>query len=83
MSTEATTTDGGSSVGPRERDDASSAAERLSGPIEDEQSPDIARRAETSDDRPVDRVADESEQRSDRSETAADQPMTVQDNARH
>jgi hypothetical protein len=72
MSTEATTTDGGSSVGPRERDDASSAAERLGGPIEDEQSPDIARRAETSDDRPVDRVADESEQRSDRSETAAD-----------
>jgi hypothetical protein len=75
MSTEATTTDGGSSGGPRERDDASSAAERLGGPIEDEQSPDIARRAETSDDRPVDRVADESEQRSDttsRTETSDD-----------
>jgi hypothetical protein len=75
MSTEATTTDGGTSGSPRKRDDASSAAERLGGPIEDEQTPDTARRAETGDDRPVDRVADESEQRPDtasRAETGDD-----------
>jgi hypothetical protein len=74
MSTEATTTDDGT-LGTPQRDDASSAAERLGGPIEDEQSADTARRAETGDDRPVDRVADESEQRPDtanRTETAAD-----------
>ena len=53
MSTEATTTDGGTSGTPQ-RDDASSAAERLGGPSEDEQSPDAARRAETGDDRPAD-----------------------------
>ena len=52
MSTEATTTDGGTSGTPQ-RDDASSAAERLGGPSE-EQSPDAARRAETGDDRPAD-----------------------------
>jgi hypothetical protein len=75
MNTEATTTDGGTSGTPQKRDDASSAAERLGGPIEDEQSPDIARRAETSDDRQTDWVADEDEQRPDtasRAETAAD-----------
>ena len=64
MSTDATTTDGGTSGTPQ-RDDASSAAERLGGPIEDEQSPDAARRAETSDDRLADTVTDESEQRPD------------------
>ena len=56
MSTEATTTDGGTSGTPQ-RDDASSAAERLGGPSEDEQSPDAARRAETGDDRPADNGA--------------------------
>ena len=54
MSTDATTTDGGTSGTPQKRDDASSAAERLGGPIEDEQSPDTARRAETAADRQAD-----------------------------
>jgi len=77
MSTEATTRDGGTSGTPRKRDDASSAAERLGGPIEDEQTPDTARSTETGDVRPVDRVADESEQRPDtasRTETSDDRP---------
>jgi hypothetical protein len=65
MSTDATTTDGGTSGTPQQRDDASSAAERLGGPIEDEQTPDTARSTETSDDRQADRVADEDEQRPD------------------
>jgi hypothetical protein len=76
MNTEATTTDDGTSGTPQ-RDDASSAAERLGGPIEDEENPDTARRAETGDDRPADRVADESEQRPDRAsraETSDDRP---------
>ena len=75
MSTEATTRDGGTSGTPRERDDASSAAERLGGPIEDEQSPDTARRAETSDDPQTDTVADQDQQRPDtasRAETSDD-----------
>ena len=75
MSTEATTTDGGTSGTPQ-RDDASSAAERLGGPSE-EQSPDAARRAETGDDRPADTVAHESEQRPDsasRAEIGDDRP---------
>jgi hypothetical protein len=59
MSTEAITTDDGASGTPQKGDDASSAAERLGGPIEDEQSPDTARRAEIGDDRPADRAADE------------------------
>jgi hypothetical protein len=74
MSTEATTTDGGTSGTPQ-RDDSSSAAERLGGPIEDEQTPDTARSTETSDDRQADRVADEDEQRPDtasRAETSDD-----------
>jgi hypothetical protein len=70
MSTEATTTDDGASgTTPQKRDDASSAAERLGGPSDDEQSPDTARRAETGDDRPADRLADEDEQRSDTAST--------------
>jgi hypothetical protein len=75
MSTEATTTDGGTSGSPQKRDDASSAAERLGGPIEDEQSPDTARRAETGDDRQADSVAGEGEQSPDtasRAETSDD-----------
>jgi hypothetical protein len=71
MSTEATSTGGGTSGAPQERDEASSAAERLGGPIEDEQSPDTARRAETGDDRRADRVADESEQRRDAARASA------------
>jgi hypothetical protein len=63
MSTEATTRDGGTSGTPQKRDDASSAAERLGGPIEDEQTPETARSTETGDDRQTDRVADEDEQR--------------------
>jgi len=77
MSTEATTTDGGTSGTSQKRDDASSAAERLGAPIEDEQSTDTARRAETGDDRPGDRVRDEDEQRPDtagRTETSDDRP---------
>jgi hypothetical protein len=65
MSTDATTTDGGTSGTPQQRDDASSAAERLGGPIEDEQTQDTPRSTETSDDRQADRVADEDEQRPD------------------
>ena len=57
MSTEATTTDDGTSGTPQKRDDASSAAERLGGPTEDEQSPDTATRAETGDDRQADNGA--------------------------
>jgi hypothetical protein len=75
MSTEATTTDGGTSGTPQNRDDASSAAERLGGPIEDEQSPDTARRAETSDDRQADTATGEDEQSVDtagRTETSDD-----------
>ena len=75
MSTESTTTDGGTSGTPQKRDDASSAAERLGGPIEDEQRPDTARRAETGDARQADAAADEDEQSlntASRAETAAD-----------
>jgi hypothetical protein len=75
MSTEATTTDGGTSGTPQNRDDASSAAERLGGPVEDEQSPDTARRAETSDDRQADTATGEDEQSVDtagRTETSDD-----------
>ena len=52
--TESITTDGGTTGTTETRDDASSAAERLGGPIEDEQSPDTARRAETDVDRQTD-----------------------------
>ena len=72
MSTEATSTDGGTSGAPQERDEASSAAERLGGPIEDEQSPDTARRAETGDDRRADRVGDQSERRRDAAKASDD-----------
>ena len=75
MSTEATTTDGGTSDTPQNRDDASSAAERLGGPVEDEQSPDTARRAETGDDRQADTATGEDEESADtvsRAEAAAD-----------
>ena len=76
MSTDATTTDGGTSGTPQ-RDDASSAAERLGGPIEDEQRPDTARRAETGDARQADTAADEDEQSlntASRADTGDDRP---------
>jgi hypothetical protein len=81
MSTEATTTGGGTSSGTPQGGDASSAAERLGGPIEDEQTADTARRAdtarsaETSDDRQADTVVEEDEQRpaaASRAETSDD-----------
>jgi hypothetical protein len=74
-STEARTTDGETTDTTETREVASSAAERLGGPIEDEQSPDIARRAETAADRQADAGADEDGQSADmasRAETAAD-----------
>jgi chemotaxis protein histidine kinase CheA len=76
-STDATTRDDGTSGTPQKRDDASSAAERLGGPIEAERSPDTATRAEAGDDRQADRVTDEDEQRPDtasRTETSDDRP---------
>jgi hypothetical protein len=58
--TEARTTDGGT-TGTTEN--ASSAAERLGGPLEDEQGPDTASEAQTDVDRQADTTADEGEQR--------------------
>ena len=74
-STEATTTDGGSTRTPEARDGSTSAAERLGGPIEDEQSQDTARRAETDVDRGTEGAVDEGEETAEaarRSETDAD-----------
>ena len=53
-STEARTTGGETTDTTETREVASSAAERLGGPIEDEQSPDMASRAETAADRQAD-----------------------------
>jgi hypothetical protein len=74
-STEAPATDGGTTRTPQARDDSSSAAERLGGPIEDEHSPDTARRAETDVDRQTDMAVGEGERSAEaarRSETDAD-----------
>jgi hypothetical protein len=74
-STEARTTDDGTTGTTQSRDDASSAAERLGGPIEDEQSPDTARRAETEVDRQADTAVSEGDRSAEtarRSETEAD-----------
>jgi hypothetical protein len=74
-STEAQSTDGGTTRSPQARDDSTSAAERLGGPIEDERSPDTARRAETDVDRRTDTTVGEDEQSAEtarRSETDAD-----------
>jgi hypothetical protein len=73
-STEAQTTDGGTTRTPEAREDSTSAAERLGGPIEDEQSPDTARRAETEVDRGTDTVGegDETGEAGRRSDTDAD-----------
>jgi hypothetical protein len=73
--TEARATDSGTTDTTETRDDASSAAERLGGPIEAEQSPDTARRAETGDDRQSDTATGEDEQSADtasRAETSDD-----------
>jgi hypothetical protein len=72
--TEAQTTDGGTTRIPEAREDSTSAAERLGGPIEDEQSPDTARRAETEVDRGPDTVGegDETGEAGRRTETDAD-----------
>ena len=63
--TEARTTDGGTTGTTESRDDASSAAERLGGPLEDEQSRDMASDAETDVGRRADTTAGEGERRSD------------------
>ena len=74
-STEATTTDGGTTGTPQTRNDASSAAERLGGPIEDEPRQDTARRAEPGTERQADAAAGEGERGTDtarQAETDAD-----------
>jgi len=73
-SAEAPPTDGGTTRIPQARDDSSSAAERLGGPIEDEQSPDTARRAETGVDRGTGTPGegDQSAETARRSETDVD-----------
>jgi hypothetical protein len=63
--TEARTTDGGTTGTTESRDDASSAAERLGGPLEDEQSRDMASDAETDVGRRADTTAGEGERSSD------------------
>jgi hypothetical protein len=64
-STEARTTDGGTTGTTESRDDASSAAERLGGPLEGEQSADTTSEAQTDVDRRADATAAESEQSAD------------------
>jgi hypothetical protein len=81
--TDARTTDGGTTGTTESRGDASSAAERLGGPIEDEQRPDTASDADTSVDRGADIASDEGLQRPDvarRAETSDDrEPDTISD----
>jgi len=62
--TEARTTDGATTGSTETRGEASSAAERLGGPLKDEQSPDTASDAEVGPDRRSD-AADERQQSSD------------------
>ena len=72
-STEARTTDGGTTGTPETREDATSAAERLGGPLEDEQRRDAASDAETDVGRRADTTAGEGEQSPDTpTETQAD-----------
>jgi hypothetical protein len=73
--TEATTTDGGTSGTTETRHDASTAAERLGGPLEDEQSRDTGAEAETDFGRRADTTAGEAE----RSADTANQPQTDAD----
>jgi hypothetical protein len=63
-STEATTADGGTTDTPQATDEGSSAAERLGGPLEGEQSRDRVSEGESTDDRQSDTAADEGVQRS-------------------
>jgi hypothetical protein len=73
--TDARTTDGGTIGTTETRGDASTAAERLGGPIEGEQRPDTGSDADTSVDREADRAAGEGVQRSEmarRAETSDD-----------
>jgi hypothetical protein len=63
--TEARTTDGGTTGTTEIRDDANSAAERLGGPLEDEQSRDTASEAETDVGRRADTTAGEGDGSSD------------------
>ena len=63
--TEARTTDGGTTDTTEIRDDAGSAAERLGGPLEDEQSRDTASEAETDVGRRADTTVGEGERSSD------------------
>jgi len=63
--TEARTTDDGTTGTTESRDDASSAAERLGGPLEDEQSPDSASEGQADGGRRADTTADEGEQSPD------------------
>jgi hypothetical protein len=73
--TDARTTDGGTIGTTETRGDASTAAERLGGPIEGEQRPDTASDADTSLDREVDIASGEGVQRPDmarRAETSDD-----------
>ena len=63
--TEARTTDGGTTGTPETRKDATSAAERLGGPLEDEQRRDAASEAESDVGRRADTTAGEGERSSD------------------
>ena len=74
-STEARTTDGGTTGTTESRDDASSAAERLGGPIEDEPRQDTARRAEPGTDRQADAFAGEGEPGTDTARQAEDETV--------
>jgi hypothetical protein len=74
-STEATTADGGTTDTPQARDEGSSAAERLGGPLEGEQSRDRVSEGASTDDRQSDSAADEGVQRPEtarRAETGND-----------
>ena len=66
--TEARTTDGATTGSTETRGEASSAAERLGGPLEDEQSPDTASEAEVG----ADRRSDAGDERRQSSDTARD-----------
>jgi hypothetical protein len=65
-STEARSTDDSTTGTTQASERASSAAERLGGPMEGERSPDTARRAETGDDQRAGRITDEDEQRTEK-----------------
>jgi hypothetical protein len=76
-STEARSTDDSTTGTTQASGRASSAAERLGGPMEGERSPDTARRAETGDDERAGRIADEDEQRTETAPSDADRPARL------